>query len=555
MENGTAGVMTVDQAVQAAAAHYDAGRLDEAHRVCLEILRQVPGAIGAWNTLGVALAALGRQDEAEAAYRQAVQLAPQFMEAWSNLGLLLRARGKVGEAATCIERAAAIAGDHPGVLCNLSAVLLELGRAREATAAARRGLAKNPGFVSLHDSLIMGLLYDPTATAQDIGEELERWQASFCEPLRGTIQPHGNEPDPARCIRVGYVSSDFNHHPVGRFMAPLLAAHDRKAVEAICYAHVLGDEMTVHLKSLAHGWRNIMGMSDQAVADQIRADGIDVLVDLSMHTAGNRLLVFARKPAPVQVTWLAYPGSTGLQTIDYRLSDDVIDPPGAPETYVEETLRLETYWCYQPQHHEPVGPLPADRTHGVTFGSLNMSAKISEPALAAWGRLLGRVPQSRLLLHASAGEHRERILAALERQTVARDRVTFVGRVSLVEFARLHADVDIGLDPFPFCGGTTTCDALWMGVPVITLRGPTPVGRSGASLLTHVGLTELIAETPEDYVRLAADLAGDWARLRSLRATLRQRLQGSVLLDSSRFARRMEALFRQMWVKWCQGKC
>jgi protein O-GlcNAc transferase len=552
MENGSTSVMTVDQAVAVAAAHFDAGQLAEAHRVCLEILRQVPGAIGAWNTLGLTLAALGHHDEAEAAYRQAVQLAPQFMEAWCNWGLLLRRRGKLGEALACIERAATLAGDHPGVLCNLSTVLLEAGRTREALAAARRGLATNPGFVALHDGLIMILHYDAATTAQDIREELERWQASFGEPLRGAIQPHKNNADPSRRLRVGYISADFGQHSVGRFMAPLLAAHDRQAVEVICYAHVVvPDEMTARLRSLAHGWRSIVGMSDEAVADLIRADDIDVLVDLAMHTAGNRLLIFARKPAPVQVSWLAYPGSTGLRAVDFRLSDDVIDPSGSPDTYVEETLRLETYWCYEPPLEEPVGPLPADRTHGVTFGSLNMSAKISEPALAVWGQLLARVPDSRLLLHASVGGHRERILAALEREAVTRDRVTFVERMPLIQFLRLHADIDIGLDPFPFCGGTTTCDALWMGVPVVTLRGATPVGRSGSSLLTHVGLSELIAETPEDYVRRAAELAGDLDRLRSFRATLRQRLRHSILLDGPRFARCMEGLYRQMWVKWC----
>jgi protein O-GlcNAc transferase len=554
MDNGSANVMTLDQAVAVAAAHFDAGRVVDAHRVSREILQQIPGAAGAWNTLGLSLTAMGHREEAEAAYRQAVQLAPQFMEAWCNWGLLKRTQGRLDEALEYIQRAASLAGVHPGVQCNLSAVLLETGRAPEAIAAARRGLAVAPDYVALRDALIMNLHYDPRATREDIRQELECWQARFGEPLRGVIRPHTNDRNPDRRLRVGYVSPDFRQHSAGRFMAPLLAHHDRQAVEVICYAHiVVPDDMTVRLRSLADGWRSIVGMSDEAVADQIRADGIDVLVDLAMHTAGNRLPVFARKPAPVQVTWLAYPGSTGLRTIDYRLSDDVIDPIESTDSYVEATMRLETYWCYEPPNEEPVAALPADRTHHVTFGSLNMSAKISEPALGTWGRLLARVPGSRLLLHAGAGDHRARILACLNREGVTHDRVMFVERVSLIEFLRRHGDIDIGLDPYPFCGGTTTCDALWMGVPVVTLRGATPVGRSGSSLLTRVGLSEWIANSPEDYVKLAAELAGDRDRLRGLRTTLRQRMRESILLDGRRFARCMEGLFRQMWVKWCQG--
>jgi predicted O-linked N-acetylglucosamine transferase (SPINDLY family) len=553
MQNPASQTMTYDQAFSIAEGHYNAGRLAAAQQICLEITRQVPDVAGGWVLLGLTLVALGQLDDAQSAYDRALQINSQSWPAWCNLGMLLRIRGKLDEAVDAVQRAAALVPTHPGVLCNLATVLLEAGHASESLAVARRGLAADPSFTYLHDALIMVLHYDSATMPQDIRQELDRWQACFAEPLRSSIQPHANDRNPTRRLRIGYLSPDFGQHSVGRFMAPLLAAHDPQAVETFGYANVLApDPMTAHLQTLAHAWRPILGMSDQAVADQIRDDRIDILVDLAMHTANNRLLVFARKPAPVQVTWLAYPGSSGLSAIDYRLSDDVIDPPDSPNIYVEKTKLLETYWCYQTSSSEPVGPLPADRGRGVTFGSLNMSAKLSDAAVSTWGQILARVPNSRLLLHARVGGQRQRILATFARQSVSPDRITFLERMPLIDFLRLHAEIDIALDTFPFCGGTTTCDSLWMGVPVVSLRGPLPVGRSGASLLTHVGLPELIADSPEGYVQCAVDLAADLPRLRELRSTLRQRMRNSVLMDAPRFARRMECLFREMWIKWCE---
>jgi protein O-GlcNAc transferase len=373
--------------------------------------------------------------------------------------------------------------------------------------------------------------------------------------LQQFIQPHANERDPERRLRIGYVSPDFREHVVGRFLLPLLTSHDKRAVEVFAYAHVpRPDALTESLRACTDSWRSIVGLSDAQAADLIRQDRIDILVDLTMHMDRNRLLVFARKPAPIQATYLAYCASTGLETMDYRLSDPYLDPPGMDESvYSERTIRLpETYWCYQPASETPeVSPLPALERGYVTFGCLNNFCKVSEPTLAAWAKLLRAVPRSQLLLHAHAGSHRLRVQGFLEHEGLEPARVRFTGIVPLREYFQLYHRIDIALDTFPYGGGTTTCDALWMGVPVVSLVGPTAVGRGGLSILSNVGLPELVGGKEEDYVRIGREWAGDLPRLSHLRSTLRQRMASSPLMDGPHLARNVEAAYRQMWRTWC----
>ena len=297
-------------------------------------------------------------------------------------------------------------------------------------------------------------------------------------------------------------------------------------------------------------------LSDEQLADTIRHDRIDILVDLTMHMAKNRLLVFARKPAPVQVTYLAYCGTTGLGTMDYRLTDPYLDPLGRDERfYCERSVCLpETYWCYRPTiETPPVNALPALAAGHVSFGSLNNFCKVTPPVLAAWGRLLQAVPDAKLLLHARAGSHRERVWGFLAGQGISAERVEFLDIKPLAEYFNVYQRIDVALDPFPYGGGTTTCDALWMGVPVVSLAGQTAVGRGGLSILSNVGLTDLVADDAGQYIRIAADLANDLPRLSELRQTLRQRMQASPLMDAPRFARNIEAAYRQMWQRWCSN--
>jgi predicted O-linked N-acetylglucosamine transferase (SPINDLY family) len=346
---------------------------------------------------------------------------------------------------------------------------------------------------------------------------------------------------------------------VGRFWLPLLEQHDKREVEVWAYSDVnRPDGMTERLKAHTDGWRNTAALSDEQMAELIRADGIDVLVDLAMHAANNRLLVFARKPAPVQACWLAYPSSTGLTAMDYRVSDPYLDPVGMDESaYSERTLRLpETYWCYRPVEGMPeVGALPALTRGYVTFGCLNNFNKINEPLLRVWAEILRQVAGSQLLLHARQGSHRRWVQEVMEGAGVEAARVRFADSVPLMEYYGLYNTMDIALDPFPHGGGTTTCETLWMGVPTVSLAGQTAVGRGGASILSNVGLGEMVARSEVEYVRVAVELAGDQARLGELRAGLRGRMRASPLMDTARFARNMEGVYRQMWRAWCDGEC
>jgi predicted O-linked N-acetylglucosamine transferase (SPINDLY family) len=315
-----------------------------------------------------------------------------------------------------------------------------------------------------------------------------------------------------------------------------------------------GDKVTRQMQDQVQHWRTIAGRTDSQVAAMIREDRIDILVDLAMHAAHNRLLVFARKPAPVQVTWLSYPGSTGLSTIDYRLTDPHLDPPALNEThYSEQSIYLpESFWCFDPLDTQPaVNASPCAQTGIITFGCLNNFSKINDGVLSLWATLLKTVSNSRLMLLTPEGSARGRVLDRLTASGIGADRVEFASKQPLLEYRRTYHRIDIALDPFPCGGGTTSCDALWMGVPVVTLTGKTAVGRAGASILANAGLPELIAASGEEFVRIAADLANNQPRLAELRATLRQRLEASPLMDAPRFARNMEAAYRRMWREWC----
>jgi len=342
---------------------------------------------------------------------------------------------------------------------------------------------------------------------------------------------------------------------VGRFLLPLLERHDREQFEILCYSGVVWpDNVTERFRALAGGWRTTLGISDARLAEMIREDGVDILVDLALHTAGNRLPVFALQPAPVQVSWLGYPGGAGLPGIGYRLTDAYMDPPGkSPAGSVEEPVRLPGCWCcYQPVGNAPeITALPAFSAGGVTFGSLNNFAKVHEGVLALWARVLEAAPGSRLLMFCPEGRARERVRAFFAARRIAKERVELAPHLPRLEYLKLYHRIDIGLDPFPCNGMTTTCDALWMGVPVLTLPGDTPISRAGLSILTSVGLEELAASSEEDYVRIAADLVTDLPRLADLRATLRHRMLASPLMDAPRFARNVEAAYRSMWQRWC----
>jgi len=541
----------------------DRGRRDEAMAAYRRALELKPGYAEAHNNLGIALAEQWRSGEATAAYRRALELKPDYVEAHINLGAALKNQGQIDEAIAAFHRALQLNPDSPEACNNLGNALKDRGELDEAIAAYRRALQIKPDYAGAHDNLVHTLHYHPGYDRRAISEEHERWNRSrSCgsEPLKHFALPHANDPAVARRLRIGYVSADFRDHPVGRYLLPLFQRHDRERFEIFCYSGTpRPDWLTERLRAPASAWRDTVGIPDARLAETIRADGVDILVDLALHTAGNRLPMFARQPAPVQVTWLGYPGSAGLPSIGYRLTDAHMDPPGSRDRgtawSVEEPIRLPDCWCcYDPISEFPeINELPALSSKGVTFGSLNNFAKAHEGALAVWARALKAVKGSRLLMLCPEGRARERLRAFFGARGIGAERVELVSFLPRWEYLKLYQRIDIGLDPFPCNGMTTTCDALWMGSPVLTLPGETPVSRAGLSLLSSVGLGELVASSEEDYVRIAADLAGDLPRLAGLRATLRSRMQASPLMDAPQFARNVEAAYRSIWERWRLG--
>jgi predicted O-linked N-acetylglucosamine transferase (SPINDLY family) len=529
----------------------DQGKLGEAHAHLQQALRLKPDSAEAHNQLGLVFQLQGKLTEAQGYYQQALRLRPDYAEAHLNLGNVLRSQGQLDEAAACYQESLRCKPDYAVAFNNLGNILKDQGCVEEALSCYRQALQLLPSFTQAHSNLLYALHFCADIDAATLYEEHCRWDRQHAAPLAPFHMPHANDRSSDRRLRIGYVSPDFRQHPVGRFLLPLLQAHDHTRLEIYCYSSLqVPDAITNRCRAHADVWREVCGLTDEQLAQLIRQDRIDILVDLSMHMANNRLLVFARKPAPVQVTYLAYCGTTGLRAMDYRLTDPYLDPPDREERYYSErSIHLpETYWCYQPvDNSPPVNPLPARQPGQVTFACLNNFCKVTSPTLAAWSRLLLALPQARLLLHAQTGSHRDRVRRYLASQGIATERLRFVGRLPLVEYLRLYQAVDMALDPYPYGGGTTTCDALWMGVPVLSLAGPSAVSRGGLSILSNMGLAEWVAYDWQQYEQRAIVWAQDLPRLRDLRASLRQRMQNSPLMDAPRFARHVEAAYRRMW--------
>jgi predicted O-linked N-acetylglucosamine transferase (SPINDLY family) len=341
-------------------------------------------------------------------------------------------------------------------------------------------------------------------------------------------------------------------------LLPLFSNHNYVDFEIVCYSDVVQpDSVTAQLRACADQWQETAGLSDEALADLVREDRIHILVDLNMHMEGSRLLAFARRPAPVQATYLAYAGTTGMDAMDYRLTDTHLDPAGAGESiYTERSIRLGTsYWCYPPPGEAPAtGPLPAQTAGHVTYGCLNSFWKINPRVVEVWAAILRTTPNSRLVLHAPPGRHRNELFGLMGRHEVEPGRIRFESRASGADYFGLYQRIDIALDPFPYPGGTTTCDALWMGVPVVTFAGRGAIARAGVSILSNVGLPSLITDSPSRYVQIATELAGDLARLSVLRRSLRNQMAHSPLMDAGRFARDIEDAYRRMWSEYLVGR-
>jgi predicted O-linked N-acetylglucosamine transferase (SPINDLY family) len=536
-------------------ALHERGEIDQALDFCRRALALQPDWPEIHSTMGNLLRDKGELTQAAASFRQALTLRPNFPDAMVNLANVLQDAGRIDEAISMFRGALALQPNLPEAHYNLGNALRDTGRIEEAIAGFNQSLALRPDNAVAHSNKIYAMHFHPAYDTHAICAELAKWNQQHAAPLAGLIQPHQSNRDPNRRLRIGYVSPDFREHVVGWNLLPLLTWHDHAQFEIFCYSSVLKpDVMTEKLKWYADTWRDIRCMNDDQAAAAIRADQIDILVDLSLHSAHHRLLLFARKPAPLQVTYLAYCSSTGLSAMDYRFSDVYMDREEEPNIYAEKTLFLpHSYWCYQPgmQMPEP-GPLPAISNGYVTFGCLNQFAKVSDPALLLWAEILAAIPGSRLILHAPAGNHRQRVVNHFTTHGVAESRVEFVPKQTFGDYGRTYQRIDIVLDPFPHGGGITSCDALWMGVPVISLEGNTAVGRGGKSILSNLGLRRLLAQTPASYMQIALETAADLPRLAALRAKLRERMAAAPLMDAKSRARDVEAMYRKIWMDWCR---
>ena len=524
-------------------------RLEEAAECCRVALRIQPHYAEAHNTLGHALGQMGRLEDAVVSFRQALALKPVYVEALNNLAAALMELEQLTQATAACREAIAANPRFYRAFSNLGTALYKEGYLEDAVAAFREALAVRPDFAAAHSNLLFCLSYDETWQPETVLREHRAWAAIHAPACPAP-------PRPGRALRrIGYVSPDFRQHPVGTFIEPVVREHDRATFEIHLFSNVgRPDAATRCFQAMADCWHDIRSLSDEEAAKLVRLQEIDILVDLTGHASENRLLLFARRPAPVQVTYCGYPNTTGMEAIQYRLTDEWADPPGLTERlHTEKLIRLpHGFLCYVPAASAPeVGPLPARTAGHVTFGSFNALPKVRPATVAAWAEVLSRVPGSRLMLKATGltdPEPRGRILELFARHGIEEFRLELAAAVpSHARHLGLYNRIDIALDTFPYHGTTTTCEALWMGVPVVVLAGSTHVSRVGVSLLGRIGLDYLAADSKAGYIDRAVALASDLERLASLRAGLRGRMTGSPLTDAAGFTRDLEDAYGRMW--------
>lgn len=531
----------------------DLGRVNEAIDSLNCALRLCPDHVEAQCNLGTAMMEIGRHAEAIACYQKALKLKPDFAPAHFNLGFALADQGRLGDAVQEYEQALTHNPRYAEALNNLGVAFRDQGLVDEALTAFRKAIEVEPRHITAHSNLVFTQQYQPGVTPAELLHAHEDFGCRHAEPFRGAWKDQATNRDPRRRLRLGFVSPDFRRHPVAYFFVGVFENLDPEQCETFCYYNgKTFDEFTRRFQARATAWRDIRGHGDERVAEQIRSDGIDILFDLAGHTAHNRLLVFARKPAPVQITWIGYEGTTGLAAMDYLLADRHVVPAGTEHLYREKILRTPAgYVCYgPPSNAPPAGVLPSLKKRYVTFASFNNLAKISPHVVTVWSKILHRVPGSRLLLrYKGLGDDtvRRRYINLFAGSGISANRVDLLPPTSYPEYLATFQEVDIALDPFPFSGSTTTCEALWMGVPVITLPGETFASRHSLSHLSTIGLTETVAGNLEEYVELAAALARDTSRLAALRASLRERMAASPLCDGRRFAENLLGVLRAVW--------
>ncbi len=531
----------------------ESGRPTEAIEYYQKALALEPGNASTLGKLGHLLANLGHYEEALNAFRRATESDPESAPAHDNLGFVLMQMNRYDEAAVALKKAVEINPSDANAWNNLGSVYQRQCLVDEGIACHRRAIDLRPGFIMAHSNVLFDMHFSHAYTPEEMAEAHKEWSRRHEKPLRRKAYRHSPRDSKQKPLRVGFVSPNFEPHPVSYFLAPIFRVRDPQEWQAVCYSDVLTrNRISDKFRRQADTWRDIAGLKDDEVADLVRKDEIDVLVDLAGHTGHNRLLVFARKPAPVQVSWIGYFDTTGLEAMDYLIADATCLPQEYEHLYTEKIIRLpDGFLCYdRPSVAPEVNALPALERGYITFGSFNQLAKVQLPVVEAWAKLLEQVQSARLVMRCKAlGDKsvRERYARLFEALGVSRDRLDLLPGTSLKGYFESYHQIDISLDPFPFVGGTTTCDSLWMGVPVVTFTGDRFCSRHSASHIRNVGLGKLVAEDLDGYLELAAELAGDLGLLVQIRATLREMCAKSPLFDAERFHRNFVNALRQMW--------
>jgi len=535
------------------------GKLVEAGNHLQEALALNPKYGKTYHNLGKLREAQGQMDNALVCWQRALELMkPDDARSYFKVGYMLTKRDRFTEAMNYFRQALALEPKHFDAHTNLADVLRSQGMINDAITHYKQALEIKPTSIAAHHSLLWTLNYSDHDQAA-IFLEHQRFNEQHALHLAASISAHLNDREPPqRRLKIGYVSGDFRRHSVAFFIREILAHHNHEQFEIVCYYNDRKvDKITRQLQAYADSWVDCIDLSDDKLADKIRADQIDILVDLAGHTAGNRLFVFAMKPAPIQVSYLGYPNTTGLTAIDYRITDNYRDPQETSEPFSSESLiRIPGYYCYRPHDDTPpVSELPYFEQGAITFSSFNNYAKMNPDILALWAEVLNTVSGSKLLLKTkvlSDEPIREALKKQLAKMGIAPERLILEAQDVAPAYLKRYHQVDIGLDPSPFNGGTTTCEALWMGIPVVTLVGKTHSSRMGLSILSTLGLTELIAYTSEQYVDICLKLANDTDYLQQLRASMRERMLASPLMDYVNFTYCLEAEYRKMWETWCR---
>lgn len=524
------------------------GRLQEAIASYQQALQIKPGLIQACQNLGSAFHTLNHLDAALQQYQAALALQPDHVELLNNLGNVLKDLGRLDEAIAQYERALQLNPAHFKAHNNLGNAFKELGLLDHAVACYQKALEINPQQLDTFSNLLFVMSYHPQCTP----EQYLAHATHYGKMVSTQIQPFTAWAAPGPRLKVGLVSGDLRNHPIGYFLESILRHINPQQVELVAYStKPHEDELTARIKPLFSHWRLLSGLSNEAAARQIHADGIQVLVDLSGHTAHNRLPIFAWKPAPVQASWLGYFASTGLPQMDYLLADPVSIPQANRQHFSETICYLpDTRLCFTAPDAPPVAPLPALRNGYVTLGCFQNLSKIGDHVLVAWTSILRALPSARLRLQnpqlasaAVVGHVQQRLLE----HGIGTERVIMVGPGTRSDYFAAHAEVDMILDTFPYPGGTTTCEALWMGVPTLTLAGDTLLARQGASLLSNAGLCDWVVNTTEDYIARAVELASQLGNLATLRSTLREQVNDTPLFDAATFAKNLELALHDMW--------